>query len=541
MGPFIAALAYSWASHGLAFVLMPWSVPLGLRLRTITLWAFAALLLYFLQDWFVVLLLIAVTTVLLSPIDPVHRAAFFLVAAPALPSYLVAPLPFPGLNYLLELTQYKMAAIVLLLPLLVMRRYGALRRPGFSVLDGALLFYIVYTALVVAVYVNLTMGLRHFVDLMVTFMLPFLVLRYAVKQIDDIETFFKAFLVVSIFLAAIALVSTAKQWDFYTLVQPTTVFSVPDFRAGFVRIQAVANTHSLAYHLAAALLLLEYLKGPMNIRWVHLMVLRFAFVAGAFFTNSHGAYVGFFVAWVAYRLFLIRSNALRTVLIVYLTMGAVLAGMWLLYGSTDKVDTYGTFSYRQELFRIGFNYVLQVPLFGDYDFYRNPVFQPLRQGQGIIDITNLYLQILLHYGFLGGVPFFAVMVAPIFALLSMVYRLNAKGSENAIAPKLAAGRQLGIVQPHERPRRTVTKPEDEAVARWRRMAAVLVGVQVGWLIYIATTSHVALTVHIGLVFAAFGCALADLGPVSVAAKPAENVAKPSQVAGGSRLGGLQPT
>ncbi len=60
-----------------------------------------------------------------------------------------------------------------------------------------------------------------------------------------------------------------------------------------------------------------------------------------------------------------------------------------------------TFSYRSELFRIGWPVAMETPLFGSTDYLEHPRMQALIQGQGFIDIVNAYLQIVLDYGLLG--------------------------------------------------------------------------------------------------------------------------------------------
>ncbi len=543
MNMFVSALAYAWISHALAFLLMPRSIPLSFRLRAIVLWALAAPLLFFLQDWFVVLVVTGAAMMLLAPFDRVQRAAFFLVAAPCLPTYIATNLPFPGLNALLNITNYQVAVMVLLLPLFAMRRFGASRPAKFSIIDACLLFYISYTAIVVGFSINATVGLRHFAEQMLTLGIPYYVLRYAVQCIEDIEVIFASFLVVSIILASAALVSTAKQWDFYLIVQPMSIFVIPDLRAGFVRIQTVANTHSLAYHLAVALILLEFLKSRLLVsersvgqlrghydwfsrpfRWGHLMGLRFIFVAGMYFTNSYGAMLSLLVAWLGYSLMMIKDNVLRTIVLSLGLTAVVAGGLWLLFGDVERVDLHGNVGYRQQLFVIGSAYLMEHPIFGDYNFYQNPVFEPLRQGQGIVDITNLYLQVALHYGLLGAVPFFAVMVASIVALFRITYKLGAAR---------ASGRSIA-----DRGRQTVI---DDNELRWRRMAAVLIAVQLGWLVLVATTSNVGLTVHLGIVFAALGRGLADLGLAAVTANQETEVGKASQAATRHKAPGLRAT
>ncbi len=541
MNAFVSALIYAWISHGLAFLLMPRSIPLSFRLRATLVWALTAPLLFFLWDWFLLLAVTGAAMIFLAPFDRVQRTAFFLVAAPCLPTYIVTTIPFPGINNLLSLNNYQVAVIVMLLPLFAMRRIGALRPGKLSIIDACLFFYIAYTAIVVALSMNVTVGLRHFMEQMLMLGIPFYVLRYAVQRFEDIQTAFVGYIVASIILASIALVSTAKQWDFYTLAQPASVFSMPDFRAGFVRIKTVADTHSLAYHLAAALIILEFLKSQLLLsernagqhrghfhwlslpfRWGQLMVLRFAFAAGLFFTNSYGAMLGLLVAWLCYMVMMIKDNTFRTFALTCALALSLVGGHWLLFGEVGDVDLHGNVGYRQQLFTIGSAYVLEHPIFGDYHFYRNSVFEPLRQGQGIIDITNLYLQIALHYGLLGAIPFFAVMAAPIIALFRMIYKLS--GVSSSVQSSGRRKRQAGM---------------DDNELRWRRMGAVLIAIQVGWLVVIGTMSSIGLAVHLGIVFAALGLGFADLGLAAVSAKQGAEDSQTSPGATKHKIPGLQ--
>ena len=58
----------------------------------------------------------------------------------------------------------------------------------------------------------------------------------------------------------------------------------------------------------------------------------------------------------------------------------------------------------------------QNPMLGDPDFMDNPLLEQMRQGQGIIDIVNSYLQVALRYGLLGLSFFAGALLLPMAAV-----------------------------------------------------------------------------------------------------------------------------
>lgn len=132
MGAFISALGYAWLSHGLAFLTMPRMMKSNYWLRAIAIWAFAALVLFIIQDWMAVMAVVALAAVLFAPREPSKRVAFFVSIAPCLPVYLTAPLPFPGINFLLEASHYKLLAVFLLLPVFFLAVVRTIKRLELS-------------------------------------------------------------------------------------------------------------------------------------------------------------------------------------------------------------------------------------------------------------------------------------------------------------------------------------------------------------------------------------------------------------------------
>ena len=65
------------------------------------------------------LALSAVILVLLKPVDPAETVAYFLGVFPAIADFYSYQIPFPGMRLLIEMTYFKVAVIVILLPVAV--------------------------------------------------------------------------------------------------------------------------------------------------------------------------------------------------------------------------------------------------------------------------------------------------------------------------------------------------------------------------------------------------------------------------------------
>ncbi|MGE8942941.1 O-antigen ligase family protein [Leptospira interrogans] len=454
------------------------------------------------------LFIVAALLLVVAPMKARDRAAFYLIAVPAVPVFISAPLPFPGINYLLDVTHIKLVAIVLLIPILLSRS-----EPDSSrILNGTtvvLLCYIVYSTFLIvfpgtpvlatnvpqilAVSLpsspNITGGLRFLIDQLLCVALPYAVIVYTVRKTDDIDTFLKAFLIASIILAIVALISRAKAWDIYG---DFNIF-IREIRDGGIRINATAGTHSLAFHLAAAFMGLEYLRQRISIGWIAVNSLRVIFVAAMLTTDSRGALGGLVVAWCVYKFLMLRSMSLRLVMSLLLTIAVIGGIIWLAQGDVDVYDEHGTFSYRQELIWTSVEYITKFPIFGDRFFLQSGAFDHLLQGQGIIDITNLYLQVALTFGLLGLAMFAFVFVLPAAHM-------------GLVVPSV---RRAAMSKPH--PKKSASDAET-----WSRATAVIVAIIAGWLFLVATTSDVGLTLHLGVVFAALCNALRRLRPLDVA-------------------------
>lgn len=492
MGATLAGVAYIWFAQAIAFLLMPRSIPFSTRARALGFWAIAVVIVLFFQNPLVALFAAAAMLFVAAPFSPAQRASFFLIAIPAVPVFIAAPLPFPGINYLTDITHYKLTCMIVLLPVFLAQ--GGEKRPSILSGPGAfVLIYATYATLLITFSYGITLGLRFLVDQVLLVIVPYFAILVALRKTEDVDTFFQAFLIAALMLATVALVSTLVRWDIYGSASSL----IREIRDGTLRINATAGTHSLAFHLAAGVMVLEYLRYRFAIGWVWTNLLRVVMIFGMFTADSRGAIGGLVIAYGVYTVIMLRSPALRAVLLSAAAIGSIGVTIWLTQGEVATYDEFGTFVYRQELLRTSIEYIGKYPFFGDRYFMQSGSFDHLIQGQGIIDITNLYLQVALTFGLVGLFFFLCVFFFPPLAMGRALFRVS---------------RPKGISKVFDE-----TSTEEE---RWFRASAVTVSICAGWLFLVATTSNVGLTPHIGIVFAAICCALRKVRQAETTAESA---------------------
>ncbi|MEZ5915226.1 MAG: O-antigen ligase family protein [Parvularculaceae bacterium] len=88
------------------------------------------------------------------------------------------------------------------------------------------------------------------------------------------------------------------------------------------------------------------------------------------------------------------AGFVTTIALLMTPMGPKLISMLPFIGDVEP----NTISYRQNLFEVGWAYVMKYPFFGSEGYLNAPEMQSLVQGQGIIDIVSSYLQVALDKG-----------------------------------------------------------------------------------------------------------------------------------------------
>lgn len=291
------------------------------------------------------------------------------------------------------------------------------RKPG--TMDWLLLGYGVLQILLfvppdlpthVILHNSFTGHLRAAFIFIVTIYLLYYVANRSVTSRGALTDAMAAFCLSATIMAVIAVFEALKHWPLYTFLyskwDPSGLIDQYLIRGGSLRAEASAG-HPLAlgYLLAVALGFWLYLKSDVQ-SWTHKLIVPLVLCAGLVVTFSRGPWMGAIIIYIVYAV--LRRNRMSDLLgaaavlliglglIALSPLGDHIASMLPFMGG--KVGA-GSLTYRELVAARCWQLILAHPLFGDQLAYLH--MQDLRQGQGIIDIVNTYLDVMLFYGFVG--------------------------------------------------------------------------------------------------------------------------------------------
>lgn len=409
----------------------------GGRIRVAAVWIVAAACAFFIPGELAGLAAAGAALLLTAPAGNVNRVIFYIAIFPALPHFYAADIPFPGLNYLINIDFAKLAAVVLLGPAFV-AAVNTRTTPLLRTIDRLLLIYVLMTGVMTIRDLPFTSMMRATLDQFILVFMPYIAISRTLKTQEDVENALKALFAGVVILAFIALISSLRSWNYYANIADSINFKVyTDYRNGLLRINSTLVPTLLAFLMsvgvAAALWLRANKAQPQYFIYGLLALFGFA----AFATGSRGGWLaGLLVVFLYY--WLPRLNPFMRSLLIGSLIVAAVAGLAAIGQGADIInDKYGTFNYRADLLRTSFQQIADRPLFGSSDFIDSQRFAHLRQGEGIIDLVNGYLQITLYYGLFGLALYLGANALALQRALSILNELTSRrdGSENNAPPR----------------------------------------------------------------------------------------------------------
>lgn len=407
MGPLLAAYIYIIACIGAGAVLCCFAFGRNAVIKISVLWVGVITLAFFTH---IMVLFVAVAMYAAYIKHQPHESKAFLYVAlmPILPleTYVV---PFPGLNYLIGLSFLRIFAIAFFLPLFFQALSKPSREGGVRSTDVYFFCFILLMALMSFRSGNVTSTMRSIVDVMLDFGIPYYVITRYVTKSEFLSWVFCGFLISAAFLSFCAIIESIKVWRFYAQVlfslnlqfDPSAV--VPYSRNGVVRTGGgpMFQTLAFAYFIAMAIVMCFFFWKKGIIRLIPAGILMTLYSCALMYTDSKGGMMAVVVGvLVIYYVDLHKSfkfmATVAGIIIVPIMIG------YLFSSDLSKADDGdGSFSYRYQLFLNSLDAISRNPILGSPDFTDNKVLQGSIQGEGIIDVVNLYLLVTLEYGFVG--------------------------------------------------------------------------------------------------------------------------------------------
>ncbi len=405
----IIALIYLTASiaGGWALALVCFPAQKEIIHRVAAGWWFVTFLMLFSPHPFIWYAGSAVALLALCPKSVPDRLLFYCALLPAAPLYLGWQIPFPGISYLIRLYYPTFLNLVLLLPLLFIKpgKDEILQSKHQRIAIYIAIAFVVLSSLLDFRETTVTNGLRLAFDQFISMGLIILVFSRARSYPEAApKILFGLFLGGSI-LVFIGIMQSVQGWLIYSEASQLvlTVLNYQhwmEWRGGELRIPGTMNAIPFGVYMGLCLAITAYyLRHEQVTKWGWLFVVLFVYALEK--SGSRGAILMVGIILMCYLGLFSERGWLK-----YLTYTGVIS-FFLLLMTTNLGDMlvegeeHGTLAYRVDLVANSMDSITNNFTFGTPNYIENEALQASYQGQGIIDIVNAYLQIILRYGMVG--------------------------------------------------------------------------------------------------------------------------------------------
>jgi O-antigen ligase len=397
----------------------------------------------FLSPSFLVFSFIAIPTLIWVGRKDCNPAALYLLLLQVIPSISV-PVPMVGISRLFNIDNYFLLSFFVMLPAASRLRKAKGREGirGLETMDFLLLSFGLLTAFLylhpeispneVSAF-TFTDALRRAFLFLITIYIPYFVISRSASNRRVILEGMAALCLSCALMAAIAVFETTRHWLVYAELADHWGYGIPissyDLRNADLRAMASAG-HPLAlgYLLAMAFGFWLHLQSHVKSSKYRFGVSLLLWL-GLFATYSRGPWI--IAACVFFIFYALRPRAFPGLL-----KAACIAGLLMVVISFsplgDKIfkalpffsasQEDASVVYRHRLFDHAWQIIQDSPLLGDqYALLR---MQDLRQGEGIIDIINTFVGVLLGSGFVGLSLFLGIILIALFKSLTLSRRTS---------------------------------------------------------------------------------------------------------------------
>jgi O-Antigen ligase len=455
----LVAFVYILVIAGACFLVM--AKPLTARAMTAqdfsrrrNLWFAVTAITFLAHDYWLALLATALLLAITSRREH-NPVALYCAMLLVVPQFQMA---IPGLgivNQLFEIDHNRMLALVILLPAALRLAIGpTAAHPKLRVMDTMVAVYLVYIFAANATAGSLTGMMRFTVYMLLDYALLYYVVTRSItdraRLIDVMASFAMGVSVIGV----IGGFETMRSWLVYESLRiplgvPPQDIGTYLLRAtedgGYLRAYATAG-HAIALGLVSAVIVTWQLALARTytpkVLGVALVLMP---VVGLLASVSRGPWLACAIAVVLGLCFgagakrrLAWMAALLPVIITVLLLlpqGRKFIDLLPFVGSVEP----GSVTYRTQLIDQAMIVFWQNPVFGALNYIDNPALEVMRQGQGIIDIVNVYVGVALPYGAIGLLLFAAPSA---YALISAW--LTSRRLARSDPDGEAAGRALAV-------------------------------------------------------------------------------------------------
>jgi O-antigen ligase len=370
------------------------------------------------------------------------KTALFLMLLFALPLVSSEISGFGVLKHLFAINGVRLLELLLLLPMYATLVADTTTKPfGRSITDKFVAMFLILTVVLEVRATTLTDTIRFAFYSFIDIFLPYYVASRSLRRIEQFRTVLACLIIGCLLLGGVAIFENLKGWLLYgnlnrVLGVSESAISAYLLRDGVLRASGTTGQAIvLGYVMMVGIGFFAFIG--QRIGNLLLRNLLFAILVGGLFASiSRGPWVGtviFFLVFIMFGEWPVQNmikvaigGVLALGIVLALPVGEKITRLLPFVGSVDSSNV----DYRERLIENGLAVFQHNPFFGSVNYLDTPEMQSMKQGQGIIDVVNSYVGILLQYGLVGLLLFVGVFASVLWSVYRILRRFKSKANEH---------------------------------------------------------------------------------------------------------------
>lgn len=390
--------------------------------------------------------LVAIPVLIKASRNDSNPLALYVLLLHVIPPYSFE-IPSVLVNRLFSISNYRLLALFVLIPIYLDLRKSNHKHlyKSFRIFDFSILLFLLLQVVHLAPYEQVTNTFRRVFLFLLDDALLFYVVSRVSRSREKSKEVIASFCLSCAIMAPAAIFESSKVWLLYVGIGDEwgtqSLSSTYLFRGSDLRAQ-VSTGHSLGLGLviAAGLALWPILGANQRYRsvWFFGGLAMFGALLASF---ARGPVLALVVAYFVFFLLIPRglNRLFRSLILgipvliaaIALRGGQAVFDALPFFGKTDNFNV----DYRIELARTAWALIVANPLFGDPFFITK--MEHLRQGEGIIDLVNVYAAIALLYGIVGLILYILPLAsAACVTAYTSRQSINKNTEQSLLAPAL---------------------------------------------------------------------------------------------------------
>jgi O-Antigen ligase len=402
------------------------------------IWFFITSTAFLAHNFWIYLLLSAAAILYVSRYEK-NRSAYFFVLFVIIPPINSSIPGFGMVNYIIEIDYLRLVALTCLLPSAILIAGNNNFKFTKCKTDNFILFYMFFYVGLYLRDTTFTDTARQGVYVFLETFLPYYVISRSIKTKAQMNYALFSFVTIAFVIAFIVALESTKHWLLYASLANAlgAKFGYGGYisRASSLRaIGSLAHPIILGLYMTVSLgiylYLSQFIQKPLFKRLGY-----FVLTVGLLAPVSRGPWTGAVAMLITY--ILLGPKAIKRIStfvficsICFVSLFFVPNGQKYLdlipfYGKTDKVNI----DYREKLFHNSMAVISKNPMFGSINYLETPEMQEMIQGEGIIDLVNFYIALLLERGYTGLMLFVGAFIATILGIRKKMKLYTNKNSD----------------------------------------------------------------------------------------------------------------